>query len=134
MYFQPVFNRENHKRRASFSDMESTDHGQIDADEVKDKQSARGLKRLCLAGRSRVAPMPMACERRALATTPSTTVPGPQLDYGRLVFNLRPSSSSADYLTNPRRFERFAKSSTKAGSGIVRLKASDLSNHLACII
>jgi hypothetical protein len=36
---------------------------------------------------------------------PPITAPGPPLDYMRPVFNLRPSVSSADCSTNPRRFE-----------------------------
>ena len=85
---------------------ESADR-QIDADREKDKQTAQELERPCLARRSTVveALVPRACERQAVGTTASTTAPGPPFGYRRLVFNLRPSVSSADCSTNPRRFE-----------------------------
>jgi hypothetical protein len=80
---------------------------QIHEDGEEGKRTVQELERPCLARRSTVveAVVPRACERQAVGTTASTTAPGLRLDYRRLAFNLRPSVSSADCSTNPRRFE-----------------------------
>jgi hypothetical protein len=80
---------------------------QIDTDGGKDKQTGRELEWPCVATRLTVveALVPRAYDRQAVGVTASTSASGPPLDYGGLVFNLRPSVPFADCSTNPRRFE-----------------------------
>ena len=79
---------------------------QIDTDAGKDEQIGRELEWPCVTTcLTIVEPLCQGANgAQAVGATVSTAAPGLPLDYGRLVFNLRPSVLSADCST-PRRFE-----------------------------